>query len=257
MSNDLSYSLAAIDWVEGNIPEFESRIQKWIECNLTYAFEVDPSSTRHDFVVIIERQPFPLSFSVEAGSYINTLRSSLDILLTNLAERYNLTGIRDAKGRIVKAYFPYSENEAAFKAGSYKGKEIIAALPLAERRKIEDFRPYDGGNDTFSMLNKLDNTRKHRRLLYVGIKPWSVGVAFFGKDIDPQEHVRRFEMLWPYIRDGNTLKVGRAAKGNFGRNLTVNPLVVIDDETTEGAWPICERLRAFVRMCRDIITKFE
>jgi hypothetical protein len=41
-------------------------------------------------IVATAKQPLPLEFSVEAGILINAIRTSLDILATSLAHRYNI-----------------------------------------------------------------------------------------------------------------------------------------------------------------------
>src|SRR5205807_7666926 len=97
-------------------------------------------------------------------AYINTLRSSLDILATSLAARSGVCKPEDA-------YFPVARSETAFNAGNYKGSKFVKGLPGAERAIIEALKPYKGGNEPLYALHQLDIMRKHRRLIEVDLIP--------------------------------------------------------------------------------------
>ena len=66
---------------------------------------------------------------VEAGAYINALRSSLDILAYALAIRYGVPHPDDC-------YFPVVRSEKEFLAGGYKGAKFVKGLPKANELKL-------------------------------------------------------------------------------------------------------------------------
>ncbi len=115
-------------------------------------------------LVTFDKEPPPLSFSVEAGAYINAIRSSLDILAMALACRHGMTDIN-------KVQFPIAKSESEFSAGKYKGADLIKWLPALERQKIESLKPYQGGNALLWQLHHLDIVRKHRRLVETQTRP--------------------------------------------------------------------------------------
>jgi|GEM_PF-4547406 len=116
-------------------------------------------------VLMIEKEPFPLSFSVEVGAYINTIRSSLDILATALAHRHNIPN-PDTHS------FPVAKDLNEFTSGKgFKGEKFLQALPQAQRTIIASLKPYQGGDDVLYALHKLNHMSKHQRLLTVAINP--------------------------------------------------------------------------------------
>lgn len=164
MCADIAYAYASIDWAVSNLPPFQQRMQGWLDVNVDLRIENLDSNPTHNLLVAFEKAPIPLEFSVEFGAYINSIRSSLDILATTLAYRNDMTN-RD------KAYFPIAQTEAKFLAREYKGADFVKRLPDTERKIIESIKPYDGGNPLLWELHNLDNARKHKRLLAVETRP--------------------------------------------------------------------------------------
>ena len=60
----------------------------------------------NNVIVAVEKEVLPLSFVVEVGAYINSIRSSLNVLATALAYRYQMPKPEDV-------YFPIAGSEAA------------------------------------------------------------------------------------------------------------------------------------------------
>jgi hypothetical protein len=81
----------------------------------------------------VEKELLPLAFSVEAGAYINAIRSSLDILAMALVRRHNI----DIDEHEVK--FPMFGSDATFR--KYDGGALLQRLPERERAIIEALRP--------------------------------------------------------------------------------------------------------------------
>jgi hypothetical protein len=90
MRNDLLDAQASVDWAVSNLPFLDQRLTEWLKQNVRVIIkELDPENP-NDLVVAKELEFLPLSFNVEAGAYINAIRSSLDLLATALAVRYSI-----------------------------------------------------------------------------------------------------------------------------------------------------------------------
>jgi hypothetical protein len=67
-----------------------------------------------------------------------------------------------------------------------KGKDaqtFVQGLPAIGQRLFKDLKPYQGGNEMLWTLHRLDNVRKHRRLLNVRLNPihmWMTGTLAEG-----------------------------------------------------------------------------
>jgi hypothetical protein len=176
MHDDLLHAEASVDWAETNLPLFKKRLDVWLREKVDVGIREQPPHVPNDVVVIAAKEPFPLAFQVEAGVYLNAIRSSLDILASTLANRHCQAFIDDA-------YFPIVSNKEIFLAGKgYKGDKFVQALPSKERGIIESLKPYRGpdGNQLLCALHDLDIVRKHVRLLEAGIAPRNFVVSGWG-----------------------------------------------------------------------------
>jgi hypothetical protein len=76
----------------------------------------------------LERELLPIALSVEAGAYINAIRTSLDILAMALVRRH---GLAIPENRVS---FPIADSEEAFlKKG---GAPLLQQLPTDDRAKL-------------------------------------------------------------------------------------------------------------------------
>jgi hypothetical protein len=73
---------------------FHQRLEAWLDAHVTIEIRDVPAPATHNPIVAVERELLPISFSVEAGAYINTIRSSLDILAMALVISYDFRVIR-------------------------------------------------------------------------------------------------------------------------------------------------------------------
>jgi hypothetical protein len=177
MRDDLQHARASIGWAEANFPVFQKQLNVWLDQNVHLAVREQPSNVPNDVVVLAEKGPLPATFQVEAGIYINAIRSSLDILASTLANRYCQLLADDA-------YFPIAPSKAIFLSGKgYKGDKFIRALPAKEREIIEALNPYRGqdGNNILCAIHDLDIVRKHQRLLAAEVSPRTFIVSGWGK----------------------------------------------------------------------------
>ena len=109
-------------------------------------------------------EPPPI-INAEVGAIINSLRSSLDLLVNQLAGRTGYRGKMDA-------HFPICCDRDDFLVGKHAGRKAIKRLSKADQAIIEDLEPWRGGkNPLLIALHDLDITRKHRRLIAVTSNP--------------------------------------------------------------------------------------
>jgi hypothetical protein len=159
MRADLLEAQGSVDWVWGQLPLLSQRLEAWLEANVTIEIRDVPPPATHNPVVAIEKEILPIAFSVEAGAYINAMRSSLDILAMALVRRH---GLPIEEHRV---YFPIADSEEALiKKG---GAPLLQQLPEEDRVKLFSLKPYRKGNAALWALHHLDIVRKHRRLLDV------------------------------------------------------------------------------------------
>ncbi len=160
MRADLLEPQASVDWVFSQLPSFHQRLETWLEANVVIEIRDVPPPATHNPIVALEKELLPIAFSVEAGAYINTIRSGLDILAMALVRRHHLAIAENC------VYFPIVKSEE-----SLGGAPLLQQLPEEERLKLLALKPYCGGNAALWALHHLDIVRKHRRLLDVQIRP--------------------------------------------------------------------------------------
>jgi hypothetical protein len=247
MRDDLLDAQASVDWAVSNFQAFEERLNSFIKGNLNIIIEESDSDASYNPVIVIEKAPLPLTFNVEAGAYINAIRSSLDILATALAYRYSMP-------RPDKAYFPIVDDAATFARGKYKGAEFVKRLPVPERAIIESLKPYRGsnGNSRLTLLHDLDIERKHRRLLACHTTPRKIGIA--------KRYITSgmFVLNSPgFIRMENKTEIGKLAKGAPIPNIELHAYVAFDESLFPKGQRVIAALDDFASLANLIIKLFD
>ena len=166
MRDDLIHAQTSIDWAVDQLPSFRKKLNVWLKDNIHIVVKEMPATSTNDVVLAMEKEPLPPIFQVEAGAYLNAVRSSLDILACTLDNRHCQALVDDA-------YFPITDDAAKFmeavaKGKSFKWAKFMKALPTKERSIIEALKPYKGGNGLLYPLHMLDILRKHQRLSDLG-----------------------------------------------------------------------------------------
>jgi len=175
MRADLLHAQASVDWAVTQLPSFRKRTNAWINDNVYLTIKELPADVPNNLIVAMEKEPLPIAFQVEAGAYINAIRSSLDILACALANRH-------CKALVDETYFPIVGSDTIWASGvatgkGFKGAKFVKALPTKERSIIESLKPYKGGNGLLYPLHLLDIVRKHQRLLAVDIQPAQIRIS--------------------------------------------------------------------------------
>src|SRR5689334_13564490 len=117
MRDDLLEAQACIEWTISRVASLGQRIEEWLGINVDIAIEDLHNPATHNPIVAVEKSPFTLAFNLEFGAYINTLRSSLDILAC-------IIGKREMVLYPERIYFPVADSAAEFATGNYRGKKF-------------------------------------------------------------------------------------------------------------------------------------
>ena len=242
MRNDLLAARASVDWAVAQLPAFQSRLDAWLKGNIDVVVKELPADTPNNVILAMEKEPLPLAFQVEAGAYINTIRSSLDILAATLAQRHCPALIDDS-------YFPIVRSAEIFAARRYKGHKLIKALPATERAVIESLKPYKGGNHLLYALHLLDIVRKHRRLLTAEIHPAKLRIEGSSTTFRP--------LLKGWMRSGDDETViAFLAKGAPMPQIKLVMQVSINETTYLEHQSITAALSEFADLANSIIARF-
>jgi hypothetical protein len=251
MRPDLIHAQASVNWTVSQLPSFRDRINKWLRDNIYVDFDDPDPNVPNDVVVVVERELFPLSFMVEAGAYLNALRSSLDILACSLAARYGLPNADEF-------YFPIAASEQKFKASKFTA-QFLNGLPQAERDKIESLKPYargypnGGGNDLLWSLHRLDIIRKHKRLLEQAIRPQTILVGGWAKGLD-----EAFTPVAGYVNNCDKTVIGLLTKGYRDKvQISCTPLIVFNEPMLIQYKPAIELLEEYAQLATSIIALFD
>jgi hypothetical protein len=169
MQADLCEAKASVAWVISQLVLFGQRLEEWLKANVTIEIRNIPLPATHNPIVAVEKELLPFAFSIEAGAYINTVRSSLDILAMALVRRHSLVIAED------RVSFPFFRSKKAF--DKHNGGPILQLLPDSDRAIVAAQKPYPEGNPALWALHHLDIVRKHRRLLDVQIQPIQLSMA--------------------------------------------------------------------------------
>jgi hypothetical protein len=243
MRDDLLHAQASVDWAVAQLPIFKECLDTWLKDNVDAVVEKTPDDPVNDLVVSVVKRPLPLKFQVEAGAYINVIRSSLDILAVTLANRH-------CKHLADNAYFPAAKSETRFAGGQYKGSEFVKSLPKRERLIIEDLKPYSGGNRLIYSLHYLDIVRKHARLLSVTVRPDS---------ITTNAKMNEFRAIPAGWMEGGNQKtpICFVAKTVKHPKFHLTPEICLSETKYFKRWEIIASISEFARLATGVIDSFD
>lgn len=248
MRDDLLDAQAAACWAETQIPKAQERWLEW-QRSQPYAFpnERDPQ-TGETLVVALEKKPFPLIANAEVGAIINSCRSSLDLLAAALA-------LRNSPKPKSKTYFPITERRRSF-LNRLKVIESEGWLSATEIATIKKLQPYRTGDKALWQISKLDNLRKHERLIKAS--PSVTGSMIFGSlrhfRVGGTRAIERFENKPVLLR----LPLGERFNMAYGNTNVAVHIVFgelgvdfgVDEE-------VATVLYGFTKRCKEVISEFE
>jgi hypothetical protein len=178
MRPDLLEAQACVDWPMSRLPDLAMRLQEWLKRGVTIELKELPPPADSNLIVATENEWLPLHFQAEVGAYINSIRSSLDVLAMVLVKRHNM---QIPEHRV---FFPIAKSKQEFERPNSSAQSFLAGLPALERQLMEHLQPYQGGNEALWALHHLDIVRKHRRLLNAKLNPIHMSLQGTLKDGD-------------------------------------------------------------------------
>jgi hypothetical protein len=162
---DLLEAQACVDWPMSQIGDLSKRLEEWLARGVTIEIKELPPPAESNLIVATENELLPLHFQAEVGAFINSIRSSLDVLAMVLVNRHNLQIRED------RVFFPIARSKEEFERAGGSAQKFLEGLPKLGRQLMEHLQPYQGGNPALWALHHLDIVRKHRRLLNARLRP--------------------------------------------------------------------------------------
>lgn len=240
MRADLLDAYAGVQWAEAQLEVLQGRIEAWGKFPTYDVVEqVDPDRGQKLYKLANVR-PLPTLVNVETGLIINSLRSSLDVLANALAARHSHANQE-------RTYFPICPSRQKF---SDWGRKTIKPLSPADRKVIEDLKPWPGGHRHLSDLHTLDIIRKHRRL--VGINPLPIGLS-----VGNIERSSGFQFFQNWEGFENDAAIGRSRIDAPKPNIEIRLEVALMDGSRFPAMELVRALDEFTRATAAIITLFD
>jgi hypothetical protein len=240
---DLEDALIPVKWAEAQISIVRERLLAWQRSNpYEIVVEPDPWQSDRELVVAYLKKPVDPLIIGDVGAVINSVRTALNLMMAAVVARHGTAPDRAPD-------FPIAKTPADF-LSAVKKLKTKHSLSITETAVIENTKAYDGGDHVLWHIGKLDNLRKHQRLLFVEPIPTQADIT----------HIYSVEklMLHSHAQNKTTLYripagVFRPTKGNT--NLTAQ---IFLNETTVGIGvrPAIVGLRVYCSRVRSLILTF-
>ena len=162
MRDDLLDAKASVDWAVAQFEHLGRRLESWRN-ERSYSISEEPHPEMGKKLIRFSNIKMPPRIlNAEVGAIINSLRSSLDVLVNTLAKHNSPNGDSCPKD----TQFPISSSRDNFFIGRHAGRKQIKRLSDTDRAIIESLEPWRGGNNPLLIaLHDIDIARKHRRLM--------------------------------------------------------------------------------------------
>ncbi len=142
-------SNAKIERAKSQIEDLDSKVSSFlISCGHTHFRNVDSSGI--EVWRFRLNEPIPIEFSLIVGEILHTLRSSLDLMMSEIAR------INDKPTKNV--YFPFGKSREIFEQELKKKTE---SLPDNVHNLLCSLKPYKGGNKLLWALHDWNRLDKH------------------------------------------------------------------------------------------------
>lgn len=168
----LEDALVPVKWAEAQIPILQERLSAW-QRSYPYKIVTEPAPYPPDrdlLVAYLEKPLDPLIVG-DVGAIINSVRTSLDLMMAAVIARNNVVPNRAPN-------FPIHKKRNDFLA-AVKRLETEYGVSPAEIAYIKRTKAYDGGDHVLWHIGTLDNLRKHQRLLTVEPIPSQTQITHF------------------------------------------------------------------------------
>jgi hypothetical protein len=157
MRKDLLDAFAVLEWAKSHIPNMRRGVSVWRNGSPYEVVEERDRRTGEKLIVLCRKHEPDRTFNAETGAVINAINSALDLLTAALARRNGAVPTDNT-------HFPIHRREADF----LKRMKDIGRQNRLSRRDIDKIialKPYEGGHDLLWPFRRLDNLRKHERLV--------------------------------------------------------------------------------------------
>lgn len=160
MKRDLEDALVPVEWAQAQIPVLQDRFLSW-QRSYPYKLVCEPEPTRPDRELLIAYLQKPLDPLIigDVGAIINSVRTGLDLMMVAIVARHGVAPERAPSFPIREKPSDFFERVAQLRADKWISADEAAA--------VERTKAYDGGDHVLWHIAKLDNLRKHQRLLFV------------------------------------------------------------------------------------------
>jgi hypothetical protein len=189
-----------------------------------------------------------LAFNAEAGAYINSIRSGLDILAVAIGKRDNAPSPN-------KIYFPVAKSAAEFAAPNGRAVSFLNQLSARHRDIIEKLQPYKGGHNLLFILHQLDIARKHRQLLELSAEPASITIK--SSRVRDGDIIRLDDYL-QVQKTGNESLLAYTTKGATTPDIELAAKIVFNGPLFGSLrMPVVKAIQMFAQMADGIIVSFD
>jgi hypothetical protein len=244
MRDDLLDAQASVDWAVSQFKHLGPRLEAWrYERPYSISEKPDPEMGKKIIRFSNIKMP-PRILNAEVGAIINSLRSSLDVLVNILARRNGHACVKDTQ-------FPISPRRADFFEGKHAGRKQIKRLSNADRAIIESLEPWRGGdNPLLIALHDIDVARKHRRLIGVSATPQWMTVT-------PGAIETGLELVrgWPGFKNDTIIATANINAPNSEFHFSLQ--VTLDEAGPVSGQPVIASLNQFASLVNSIIELFD
>ncbi len=154
-----------LEWAKKHIGDLEQEILLFKGKEPYIVFPDDETETGDLVYRFQQLFPIPETISLLVGDGVHNLRSALDHVAYVVAEKYGLAGN--------EVYFPIASGRKGFEA---KARSVCPA-GSSEDALLQALMPYNGGNDYFWFLHRLDIHDKHKLLISAVFQPFTKKVV--------------------------------------------------------------------------------
>jgi hypothetical protein len=243
MKDDLEDALVPIKWAEAQIPILQDRLLSW---QRSHPYEIvtedDPQQPDRELLVAYRKKPLDPLIVGDVGAVVNSIRTALDLTMAAVVARRGVKPDRPP-------YFPIYKTAADFLA-AVKRLEAQHSITTAEITYIEQAKAYDGGDNMLWHIGKLDNLRKHQRLLTVQPIPSVVNLG----------QIRYAERLMLHSHAQNRSLLYRIPRGEFrltDGDINLTPDIFLNETPSGiGIHPAIVALRAYCSRVYWLIQDF-
>ena len=242
MKDDLLDALVPVKWAEAQISVLQNRLLVW-QHRYPYKIITEPDPDRGDRELLVAYLDKPLDALIvgDVGAMVNSIRTGLNLMMAAVVARHGVV-----PGRAPD--FPIAKTAPDFLAviNKLENKRWISPLEAAV---IKRTKAYDGGDAVLWHIGKLDNLRKHQRLLTVEPIPSQADLLVLPYG---------FEKLMTHMQDKTILYrfphgAFHPTKGNT--NLTAE-IFLNEAPAGVGNHPALLALRVYITRVKALIQSF-